>query len=70
MSYGMNDQKRPLTEQDNLTQTLGCRHSSPDICKFNGNSTSCAFGRKDGLCLSPPQSWSKIFRSLGGDEEK
>ncbi len=66
MSKGMNNQKRPLDENDTLEQTVGCRHSSPDICKFNGNPSTCAFSRKDGFCLSPPKSWKKIYLSLGG----
>jgi hypothetical protein len=58
------DQRRPLTVHDTLHQTLGCRHSSPNICRNNATPGKCAFVRKDNLCLLPPVSWKKLFEEL------
>jgi hypothetical protein len=58
------DQRRPLSEQDTLLKTLGCRHSNSDICKNNSTEGQCAFVRSDGMCLTPPRSWKKIFDEL------
>ena len=62
--YGSIDQRRPLGNLDTKETTQGCRHSSPDICKYNMNPRSCAFVRPDGLCSTPPRSWAKIYLSL------
>lgn len=59
-----NDQQRPLTEADTATQTLGCRHSNPDICRNNMTEGKCAFVRADNMCLIPPKTWPKIFECL------
>jgi hypothetical protein len=58
------DQRRPLTNVDTEFQTLGCRHSTPAICKNNMTPNKCAFARVDNICLLVPRSWSKIFREL------
>ena len=63
----MNDQNRPLGPEDTLTQTKGCRHSTPRICKNNPTPDKCAFVREDDLCLLPPRSWKRIFRNLSGE---
>lgn len=60
------DQKRPLAEIDSLDQTLGCRHSQPDICKNNSTPGKCAFVREDEICMMPPKSWPKLYKELGG----
>lgn len=59
-----NNQQRPLSESDSETQTLGCRHSNPDICRNNMTPGKCAFARQDGMCLVPPLSWPKIYQRL------
>lgn len=64
MNYGMNDQKRPLSELDSLGQTLGCRHSNPNICKNHSTEGKCAFVRADNICILPPRSWPKLFELL------
>lgn len=64
MNQGMNDQKRPLSEQDTSEKTLGCRHSTPDICKNHSTPDKCAFVRGDNICLLPPLSWKKLFKEL------
>lgn len=64
------DQRRPLTKHDTLEQTLGCRHSSPDICKMNGTDKICAFVREDGMCHHPPLSWKRIYKELKEQEDK
>lgn len=54
----------PLNPQDTQSQTVGCRHTNPDICGKNGIVDICAFVRSDGICLSPPRSWPKQFEKL------
>jgi hypothetical protein len=54
----------PLKEGDTLTQTVGCRHTNPNICSKNSMENVCAFVRRDGLCLAPPLSWKKQFVKL------
>ena len=54
----------PLNPQDTESETLGCRHTNPDICAKNRLENVCAFVREDGVCLSPPRSWSKQFAKL------
>lgn len=62
----MTNQRRPLGPQDSLQNTLGCRHSNPNICKNNATPGKCAFVREDGVCLMPPMSWKRIYQELGG----
>ncbi|OYU51934.1 MAG: hypothetical protein CFE27_08675 [Alphaproteobacteria bacterium PA1] len=62
----MTNQRRPLSPEDSLQRTLGCRHSNPNICKNNATPGKCAFVRADGICLMPPLSWKRIYDELGG----
>jgi hypothetical protein len=62
----MTNQRRPLGATDCLEKTLGCRHSNPNICKNNATPGKCAFVRDDGVCLTPPKSWKRIYQELGG----
>lgn len=59
-----NNARRPLSPADTLFQTLGCRHSNPDICGNNLTPNKCAFAREDNLCLLPPRSWGKLLNVL------
>lgn len=59
-----NNQRRAITADDTLSQTLGCRHSNSDICRNHSTPGKCAFVRKDNICLTPPRSWNKLFRLL------
>ena len=61
------NQGDPLNEQDTLAQTLGCRHSNPDICNANSLSGVCAFVTSDKICRKPPKSWPKLFKKLNGE---
>ena len=54
----------PLEPTDSATQTVGCRHTNPDICAKNGMPSVCALVRSDGLCLAPPLSWPKQYQKL------
>jgi hypothetical protein len=54
----------PLREGDTNKQTVGCRHTSPDICSKNLLVNVCAFARTDGMCMSPPARWSKQYERL------
>ena len=54
----------PLNALDSKTQTVGCRHTNPDICAKNGLQKVCALVRTDQICLSPPKSWPKQFIKL------
>ena len=66
-SSGSRQAKRvyePLHDADTAKQTVGCRHTNPEICAKNALPTVCAFARNDGMCLSPPMSWSKQFEKL------
>lgn len=54
----------PLHPLDTEKQTYGCRHTNPDICAKNEMLGICAFVRHDGICGSPPASWSKQFVKL------
>ncbi len=65
-----NDQRRPLSSLDTENQTVGCRHSTPDICKNNSTENKCAFVREDELCLLPPKSWKRIYAELKALESK
>ena len=54
----------PLQPLDSATQTVGCRHTNPDICAKNGLPKVCALVRADKMCYAPPQSWAKQFQKL------
>lgn len=58
----------PLSELDTETQTFGCRHTDPEICKKNGLADVCAFAREDGICKSPSKAWQRQYRRLKGGE--
>jgi hypothetical protein len=58
------DQRRPLGPTDTLSQTVGCRHSNPDIYKNNMTERKCGFARAENICFLPPRSWERIFREL------
>jgi len=54
----------PLHPKDTEKQTVGCRHTNPDICAKNRIPNKCAFVTADGMCYAPPQSWPKQFKKL------
>ena len=54
----------PLQEGDSETQTVGCRHTNPDICAKNSMPGKCAFVSSDGICLAPPRSWKLQYSKL------
>ena len=54
----------PLHPEDTPTQTFGCRLSNPNSCLKHSLPQVCAFVRNDGLCLSPPKTWSNTYRRL------
>lgn len=54
----------PLRPNDTEKQTLGCRHTNPDICSNNELPGICAFVRGDNIGLRPPRSWPKQFAHL------
>lgn len=58
------DFNAPLHKQDTECQTHGCRHTNPEICKWNRLSSVCAFVRKDGICVKPSRAWAKQYRNL------
>ena len=65
--YPRNQARRfhePLFPEDTEKQTLGCRHTQPDICSRNLLTNVCAFARQDGMCLVPPKTWPRQFRHL------
>jgi hypothetical protein len=64
--YRENNIRRPLSPQDSIYQTLGCRHFNANFCENNASSGRCAFVRDDGVCITPPKSWSWIYKELGG----
>ena len=70
VKYGQNDQRRPLSDQDTLDQTLGCRLSKPEFCKNHSTLNKCAFVRDDNLCLLPPNSWKKIYLQLREEQHR
>tara|TARA_Y100000588_G_scaffold261927_1_gene276532 strand:+ start:1174 stop:1389 length:216 start_codon:yes stop_codon:yes gene_type:complete len=70
MPYGTVDQKRPLLAEDTEFQTVGCRHSNPDICKNNGTVGKCALVSENNLCVLPPKTWKKLFMTLKDLENK
>jgi hypothetical protein len=54
----------PLNVLDSEKQTFGCWHTNPDICSKNELERVCAFVRSDGVCKSPPMSWTKQSKKL------
>ena len=54
----------PLKPQDTEQQTVGCRHTQPEICARNEMPRKCAFVNPDGMCYAPPKSWPKQFKLL------
>jgi len=54
----------PLKPEDTEFQTVGCRHTNPDICAKHSLAKVCAFVKPDGICAAPPASWSKQFLKL------
>lgn len=56
--------QEPLRPKDTVAQTVGCRHTQPAVCTKNSMPKVCAFVHQDGLCLSPPKSWPKLFVKL------
>ena len=58
----------PLLPGDTEKQTVGCRHTNPDICAKNAMPAVCAFARADNMCLAPPATWSKQFHKLRAGE--
>jgi len=58
------DQWRALEPEESEQQTLGCRHSNPNICRNNATPGKCAFVRKDNICQLPPKSWKRIYLAL------
>ena len=58
------DQRRPLEPEDTELQTLGCRHSNPDICRNNATPKKCAFVLDDNICTMVPRTWKQIYYEL------
>jgi hypothetical protein len=56
--------REPLHERGTEKQTVGCRHSNPDLCVKNRMPSVCAFARADGICLALPRSRSKNYKRL------
>ncbi|WP_101908557.1 hypothetical protein [Marasmitruncus massiliensis] len=59
----------PLKTNDTPFQTIGCRHTNPDICGSNGLANICAFSREDGICRKPSSAWKKQFAKLNVKNE-
>jgi len=55
---------QPLLPGDTAKQTVGCRHTNPDICAKNAMTSVCAFARDDGMCMAPPATWEKQYAKL------
>jgi hypothetical protein len=55
---------KPLKAGDTPEQTVGCRHTNPDICAKNALPKVCGLVRPDGICQNPPQSWKKQYKQL------
>lgn len=58
----------PLKSEDSEKETVGCRHTNPDICAKHSLFDVCAFVREDGICKAPPKSWPKQFQKLKEDQ--
>jgi hypothetical protein len=54
----------PLKNGDSEKETVGCRHTNPNICAKNMMPNKCAFSRADGICKAPPSSWKNQFAKL------
>ena len=54
----------PLRDGDTLEQTIGCRHSKPQLCGKALLTNVCAYVRKDGVCTAPPRSWERLYARL------
>ncbi len=59
-----------LDKRDTESQTYGCRHTNPEICKKNYLANICAFVRKDGVCKSPSAAWARQYQILVAMEGK
>lgn len=55
---------KPLQLDDSDKQTIGCRHTNPDICAKNSMPGKCALTSKTNICLTPPRSWAKKYWQL------
>ncbi len=64
MKHNAQARNAPLHSEDSETQTVGCRHTNPDICAKNQMPDVCAFARSDRMCFAPPKSWPQQFRIL------
>jgi len=64
MARNENAFHEPLKDGDTEKQTVGCRHTNPDICAKNMMPNKCAFARPDGICMAPPVSWKKQYAKL------
>ena len=53
-----------LHSNDTEIQTAGCRCTYPDYCRSNRIPAVCAFVKTDGICLTPPSSWKKLYIKL------
>ena len=60
----------PLQVGDSETQTVGCRHTNPDICSKHSLPGKCAFISKNNICFTPPTSWSKKFIKLKSQQRE
>jgi hypothetical protein len=58
----------PLHPLDAKNQTMGCRHTNPDICSSNSLLKVCALVRDDKTCLKPPRTWAKQFEKLKAEK--
>ncbi len=58
----------PLQEGDSEIQTVGCRHTNPNICSKNSMYEKCAFTSQNNICLNPPSSWRKKFEKLKAED--
>jgi hypothetical protein len=54
----------PLHPLDTEKQTVGCRHTNPDICAEYYMLKVCAFVRATKMYLAPRASWPKQFQKL------
>lgn len=63
-------QDAQLYEVDSENQTLGCRHTQPNICSNNNLRNVCSFVNKDQICRKPPRSWKAIYFKLKADQQQ
>lgn len=59
----------PLTQLDTENQTLGCRHTNPDICSSADLPGVCAFVREDGICKKPGRKWRQKYKELKNEQQ-